>query len=451
MFLKINWKNRVKKLNFSNEVQTFDGFLKVIKEITRMEIPLLKIHFIDMENEKLEINDPLDFEYFVNALPESKYKEVFVDNVLQESEIFFVDTQPENMDHFMKKLENDMENLSCGVSSLSSHKLVMNPNFNSSTRINGPTKKIKPFYQGIEEIVNAQPESAKCSIPSTPINLSSYECLQIPKPEIKFLELKLVEEVSKPQTPFLNLQPIQVESQEINFPRRLSRKTNTLAKCRGFKGCSYDHDLENPSPIVTIEEQVKPVKTVHNHVTCDVCMKRGIEGKRYKCLLCVNFDICEECEAKNLHNQHPMVRICAEESEKVLAKLNKKYSKHRRMADKKKKIQKKLEQLNEKLRPENIKKFVTGVIEPTIRRAVNSFEMKSSQVQTETTCTNEFGNMIQEFERESDKIEKIELLRFIFGDAQAEVIDELVSRFANLNLAEMCQEIEKNNRIIDQM
>jgi hypothetical protein len=404
-----------------------------------------------MENEKLDINDPLDFEYFINAFPENKYKEVFVDTVLQESDILFVDSQPDNMDQFMKKLESDMENLSCGISERNTDRLVMNPNYSNATRICGPTKKIKPFYQGIEEIVNAEPIVSRCSIPSTPVNLSNFECQQIKKPEIKFLELKPVEEVSRPVSQMINLQPIQVESQEIQLPMTGCKRDYSLAKCRGFRKCHFGYNKETCDSIKTLKEVEETPKMVHNHVTCDVCMKRGIVGKRYKCLMCVNFDICEECEIKNLHNQHPMVRICDKEPEKILSKLNKKYLKHKTRIDKKKKLQRKLEQLKEKLRPENLQKLVTEVVQPTIRRAVNSFEMKSSQVQTETTCTNEFGNMIQEFERENERLEKIEMLNFIFGNAEAAVINELVRRFEHLNLSEMCQEIEKNNRIIDNM
>lgn len=45
-------------------------------------------------------------------------------------------------------------------------------------------------------------------------------------------------------------------------------------------------------------------KVIHYNVTCDGCNESPIEGKRYKCKKCENFDYCEKCyEAfKNSHN-----------------------------------------------------------------------------------------------------------------------------------------------------
>lgn len=46
----------------------------------------------------------------------------------------------------------------------------------------------------------------------------------------------------------------------------------------------------------------------HHGVVCDGCEGR-IFGIRYKCLSCVDFDLCSSCEAKGLHNQHNMVAM----------------------------------------------------------------------------------------------------------------------------------------------
>ena len=49
---------------------------------------------------------------------------------------------------------------------------------------------------------------------------------------------------------------------------------------------------------------------IHRGVTCDGCGVHPITGTRYKCVICPNFDYCENCEEK-LHNEHshPMVQI----------------------------------------------------------------------------------------------------------------------------------------------
>lgn len=50
----------------------------------------------------------------------------------------------------------------------------------------------------------------------------------------------------------------------------------------------------------------------HEGVSCDACSKGGFTGKRYKCLVCYDFDLCAECyEAGETGNgrhttEHPM-------------------------------------------------------------------------------------------------------------------------------------------------
>lgn len=51
------------------------------------------------------------------------------------------------------------------------------------------------------------------------------------------------------------------------------------------------------------------IRTVHHNIRCDGCTADPIVGKRFKCLVCPDFDLCEKCEARpNVHN-HPMLRV----------------------------------------------------------------------------------------------------------------------------------------------
>lgn len=47
---------------------------------------------------------------------------------------------------------------------------------------------------------------------------------------------------------------------------------------------------------------------VHDKVTCDGCGARPIQGIRYKCSVCEDFDFCEKCEADKKH-AHPFLKI----------------------------------------------------------------------------------------------------------------------------------------------
>ena len=45
----------------------------------------------------------------------------------------------------------------------------------------------------------------------------------------------------------------------------------------------------------------------HRGITCDDCYKKDFEGLRFKCLVCNNYDLCEDCIKKG--HEHPMIRL----------------------------------------------------------------------------------------------------------------------------------------------
>jgi len=53
----------------------------------------------------------------------------------------------------------------------------------------------------------------------------------------------------------------------------------------------------------------KENERIHTNIRCDGCNHIGIPGTRYKCIICADFDLCEACDGKGLHNEHPMLRI----------------------------------------------------------------------------------------------------------------------------------------------
>jgi hypothetical protein len=46
---------------------------------------------------------------------------------------------------------------------------------------------------------------------------------------------------------------------------------------------------------------------IHHGVTCDICNVEPIIGIRYKCMTCVDFDMCEICHKGNHPKEHPMI------------------------------------------------------------------------------------------------------------------------------------------------
>lgn len=69
--------------------------------------------------------------------------------------------------------------------------------------------------------------------------------------------------------------------------------------------------LDIKSAIDQPNDQQTPTKTSHSfhmNISCDHCHKMNFTGKRFKCLICSDFDLCQECEKISPHN-HAMVRI----------------------------------------------------------------------------------------------------------------------------------------------
>lgn len=54
----------------------------------------------------------------------------------------------------------------------------------------------------------------------------------------------------------------------------------------------------------------KDSKEIHSGVTCDGCNAYPIRGDRYKCMVCEDFDLCENCENNGSHDEtHAMLKM----------------------------------------------------------------------------------------------------------------------------------------------
>jgi hypothetical protein len=78
------------------------------------------------------------------------------------------------------------------------------------------------------------------------------------------------------------------------------------AKCES----SSVHPAEHP--LLKFRQPVN-TQVVHHGITCDGCQQSPITGVRFKCRTCPDYDLCEACEAKNVHPaDHPMVKFKVE-------------------------------------------------------------------------------------------------------------------------------------------
>lgn len=58
------------------------------------------------------------------------------------------------------------------------------------------------------------------------------------------------------------------------------------------------------------EEQASKEGFIHRGITCNHCQTSPLKGIRYKCANCVDFDLCEDCEAEGVHTStHVFIKI----------------------------------------------------------------------------------------------------------------------------------------------
>jgi hypothetical protein len=86
--------------------------------------------------------------------------------------------------------------------------------------------------------------------------------------------------------------------------------------CDDFDLCSAcetkgDHPIDHPM----LQYRVAQRFDIHYNVRCDDCQVQPITGPRYQCTVCRNYDLCEVCESKNEHPaDHPLLKLCLSHS-----------------------------------------------------------------------------------------------------------------------------------------
>ena len=106
------------------------------------------------------------------------------------------------------------------------------------------------------------------------------------KNELKLLQEKHQNEINE----ILSKKDKEYKQKEIELIREYNKK---LIKCK--------------------KEKMEICNTTHHGIKCQRCFKEPIEGFRYKCSICNNYNLCQECEEKNAASEgghsHNFIKI----------------------------------------------------------------------------------------------------------------------------------------------
>ena len=93
-------------------------------------------------------------------------------------------------------------------------------------------------------------------------------------------------------------------------PRRtamIEKKTALRILKKTWTCCIYYTQLLRYSRLIDkrwCQDQAHQDGFVHRGISCNKCHEEPIRGVRYHCLNCIDYDLCEYCEAEDAHFRH---------------------------------------------------------------------------------------------------------------------------------------------------
>ena len=69
------------------------------------------------------------------------------------------------------------------------------------------------------------------------------------------------------------------------------------------------YKVEGEAALLRATTPAQTNNAVHLNIVCDGCEMVNIRGSRFKCLVCDDYDLCEKCCFKGMHDEHAMLRI----------------------------------------------------------------------------------------------------------------------------------------------
>lgn len=321
MFLKLLVKQEQKEVSLPENIKNLPQLKSEVGRVVNADPDDFLLSFIDVDDEVVEIKDEYDFEYMLeqskqgtvvhlNALASDSPKPVPLPTVLEQAPA-------------PARLTGDLPEDPC--------QQILTEQFMNSLKAAveetepAPAEETAAARDSLLSLTVVQKMEDQLQVPAmeTTLDLSVIKMSESPKfetvdtrydftkqkatvAEQAYIEEGIAQPLPLP-LPVLPKEQLEEVMKSNKTLQDLRNKIDLLTDVvnQGFSGIRSELDL---LALAAPKEQPKPaVETpqhLHYGVSCDHCRTKPIRGKRFKCLLCPDFDLCAICEEKNVH-KHP--------------------------------------------------------------------------------------------------------------------------------------------------
>ena len=270
MFLVFHIQNRTFYYMISPSRTSFPKVKKSFKEAFNIDLDNFVLSFKDIENEFIEVSDELDFDYMVNQVRKRPGNVHIYTRLLHESA---TDT---TFAIFEEKGDYS-------IPDMKSHKeepiIVCDASVGNKPANKVDSKELSKSF-----------ELERNSIEQT--------CEQS----------DLADLVNKIKTKAVNTTNLEINQKLDHLSTKIDQMAELIEQNMKESRSELRWEIEklNKDSQYTLPSS----SGVHKNIYCNKCKKVEFSGKRYKCLVCYDYDLCENCERKGNH-LHPMLKIDA--------------------------------------------------------------------------------------------------------------------------------------------
>lgn len=279
----------------------FEKFKNYLERFTGKKAPELVVRFIDAEGDLTEVKDEYDFEYFIencqlcDIVLEVAIK-TNIPEIIKPSVPISETPPPITLSNTQEAKIDDQKPLVQETQQAECEPLI---------QIDEPIEQINPadIGMGMVNIDNSFSMS----------EFDHHQNLEIEKKTEQQIDpnLNLLDQLLKKHPDFIAIENQLSELQSLLISK--IEKANI--------GLEEVTKTKPAPPVVVVKSGLD---TCHAFIHCSSCHSSPIIGKRYACIQCPDFNLCEECHV--LTQQHPHQMVVLAEADTKVSEINSIYS-----------------------------------------------------------------------------------------------------------------------------